>query len=298
MLHAANFVLLYILHLRMKKIFLLASFLIAALTSCDIVKAPYTTNPVAGGDTEIVVKVRKVLLEDYTGHTCGNCPKAARVADQIKKDYGDKVVVLAVHAGGFAAPDPPKYLTDFRNQVSTELYDFFGLLAAGNPNGMVNRAGYPNNHIKGDADWNTAVSAELAKELSAFITIKNSYDEGSRKIDTEISTEFEQSLQGDYKLAVYLVEDSIIAPQKDYTSSSPFFIENYVHKHVLRGSFNGSSQGELISSNPVKGNPAVTKKYSLSITDPSIDPSHCYVLAFVYNSSTWEVLQAEEKKIK
>jgi thiol-disulfide isomerase/thioredoxin len=280
----------------MKKFCFLLMAVFAVLASCDYVKPPYSTTPDTGNDTDIVVKVRKVLLEDYTGHTCGNCPKAARVADQIKKDYGEKVVVIGVHAGGFASPDPPKYPSDFRNPVSTELHNFFGLLAAGNPNGMVNRAGYPNNHIKGESAWNTEVSAQLAKELSAFITIKNSFDASTRKIDTEVSTEFEQTLQGDFKLAVYLVEDSIQAPQKDYTVS-PDWVQNYMHKHVLRASFNGSSQGELIAGNPVKGNPAITKKYSLTL-DPSFDASHCYVVAFVYNSSTWEVLQAEEKKIK
>lgn len=282
----------------MKKFALLFLSLLLVLTACDYVKPPYTTNPGAGGDdTTVVVKMRKVLLEDYTGHTCGNCPKAARVADQIKEDYGDKVVIIGVHAGGFASPDPPKYPTDFRNPVATELYDFFGLLAAGNPNGMVNRAGHPNNHIKGESAWNTAVSAELAKDISAFISIKNTYDPSSRKIDTEVSTEFEQTLSGDYKLAVYLVEDSIEAPQKDYTLSPPFLVEKYMHKHVLRGSFNGSSQGELISSNPVKGTPSIKKNYSLTL-DAAYNPARCYVVAFVYNSSTYEVLQAEEKKIK
>lgn len=281
----------------MNKVFLLLASFLLMLGSCDYVKPPYTTNPAAGGDTNVVVKVRKVLLEDYTGHTCGNCPRAARVADQIKEDYGEKVVIIGVHAGGFASPDPPKYPSDFRNSVSTELYDFFGLLAAGNPNGMVNRVGYPNNHIKGESAWNTEVSAELAKELSAFITVQNSFDSGTRKIETEITTEFEQTLQGDFKLAVFLVEDSIVAPQKDYTLSPPFLVENYLHRHVLRGSFNGSSQGELLASNPAKGNPAITKKYSLTL-DPSFDSSHCYVVAFVYHSSTFEILQAEEKKIK
>jgi len=281
----------------MKKLLLFFALVLTITVSCDYVKPPYTSSPPPGSDTNAVVKVRKVLLEDYTGHTCGNCPRAARVADQIKKDYGDKVVILGIHAGGFANPDPPKYTSDFRNPVSTELYNFFGLLAAGNPNGMINRLGYPNNHIKGESAWNTEVSAELAKELSAFIRIENTFDENSRKIETEISTEFEQNLQGDYKLAVYLVEDSIIAAQKDYTLSAPFLIENYVHKHVLRGSFNSSSQGELIASNPQKGNPVVLKKYSMTL-DPSFDASHCYVVAFVYHSASYEILQAEEKKIK
>ena len=40
-------------------------------TSCDEINPPYTLNFTV--DTSKVV--RKTLLEEFTGHTCPNCPK-------------------------------------------------------------------------------------------------------------------------------------------------------------------------------------------------------------------------------
>jgi len=63
---------------KMKKyLAILSSILI--ITSCDIVEGPYLTdetiNPI---DTTTNTYVKKVLVEDFTGHKCPNCPDAAR----------------------------------------------------------------------------------------------------------------------------------------------------------------------------------------------------------------------------
>src|SRR5687768_4725486 len=80
------------------------------LSSCDKVKDPYSTTLDGGGDTTAtVVKVRKVLLEEYTGHRCGNCPPAAVTAQTLKSTYGERLVVMTVHAGFFAEPKASPY---------------------------------------------------------------------------------------------------------------------------------------------------------------------------------------------
>jgi len=64
--------------------------------SCDIVEEPYLV-PVGGNDTNTHdTNVRKVLLEDYTGQKCPNCPEAAEVAHSLLEIYGEQVVVIAV----------------------------------------------------------------------------------------------------------------------------------------------------------------------------------------------------------
>ena len=53
--------------------------------ACDIEDEPYLipvdTIPIgSGGPSE---GIRKVLLEDYTGHKCPNCPEAAEEAHNL-----------------------------------------------------------------------------------------------------------------------------------------------------------------------------------------------------------------------
>lgn len=281
--------------------FLLFCLTLLSLTSCDLVKPPYQTNNNGEIDTtqedSLVVKVRKVLLEDYTGHTCGNCPKAAKVADEQKEIYKEKLIVMAVHAGGFAVPDLPEYPADYRTPEGNELDQFFGISGVGNPNGMINRIDYPTEgHIKGHTSWAGIIDAELAKPMQAWLTIEPQYNTSNRKLDVKVKTEFITALSGDIKLAVFLVEDSVISDQKNYLAN-PTHVTSYVHRHMMRKSFSGSAFGELIAANPQPSETTVDKSYSTTVSS-NYDDKHCYVVAMIYNAATYEVIQAEEKKIK
>jgi hypothetical protein len=284
----------------MKK-FLLVAFALFSLASCDMVKPPYQTNNNGEIDTakedSVVVKVRKVLLEDYTGHTCGNCPKAAKVADEQKEIHKEKLIVMAVHAGGFAVPDLPEYPADYRTPEGNELDQFFGISGVGNPNGMINRIDYPTSgHVKGHTSWAGILAAELAKPMQAWLTIEPQYNTSNRKLDVTVKTEFITALSGDVKLAVFLVEDSVISDQKNYLAN-PTHVTTYVHRHMLRKSFSGSAFGELIAANPQPSETTVDKSYSTTVSS-NYNDKHCYVVALIYNAATYEVIQAEEKKIK
>src|ERR1700752_3840934 len=75
------------------------------IQSCDYIANPY--EKIVVNTTDSTVHERRVLVEDYTGHKCTACPQAAIVANQLKQTYGEKVVVIAVHAGFFATPTTP-----------------------------------------------------------------------------------------------------------------------------------------------------------------------------------------------
>ena len=283
------------------KNFLLVAFALFSLASCDMVKPPYQTNNNGEIDTakedSVVVKVRKVLLEDYTGHTCGNCPKAAKVADEQKEIHKEKLIVMGVHAGGFAIPELSDYPADYRTPEGNELDQFFGISGVGNPNGMINRIDYPaSGHVKGHTSWAGILAAELAKPMQAWLTIEPQYNTSNRKLDVTVKTEFITALSGDVKLAVFLVEDSVISDQKNYLAN-PTHVTTYVHRHMLRKSFSGSAFGELIAANPQPSETTVDKSYSTTVSS-NYDDKHCYVVALIYNAATYEVIQAEEKKIK
>ena len=77
----------------MKKYFTLLS-AILIITSCDIVEGPYLTDEaITPIDTTTNSYVKKVLVEDFTGHLCPNCPDAARELDAIHGIYGDQLMM-------------------------------------------------------------------------------------------------------------------------------------------------------------------------------------------------------------
>ena len=45
---------------------------------------------------------RAVLIEDYTGQYCVNCPRATEEIERLIEQYGDSIVIaVAIHSGPF-----------------------------------------------------------------------------------------------------------------------------------------------------------------------------------------------------
>jgi hypothetical protein len=285
--------------------------LIIGMQSCDYVTNPIEGSPVNTGaacpDIAFPTNaspVRKMLLEDYTGHECGNCPNAARViADSIVPVFGDRVVPVAVHAGDFALVGASPFEDDFRTDAGTAYDNFFELSTqCGNPVGMINRRDYSNtlySHGKLPTKWKAYIDTAILKAPDADIQMVNEYDAATQKVCVHIETKFLNNLPGNYKLIVWMIQDSIIKAQEDY-SQSPSVIPSYVHRHVLRAAINGTWGEDVITTNATAGQ-KVYKKYQYAfpatIGTLAVNISHCYIVAFVYNAATWEVVQAEEKKV-
>ena len=43
--------------------------------------------------------LRTVLLEDFTGQKCVNCPKGTKVIEQLQEAYGDYFIAVGIHGG-------------------------------------------------------------------------------------------------------------------------------------------------------------------------------------------------------
>nr|MDQ3192314.1 hypothetical protein [Bacteroidota bacterium] len=133
-----------------KNIFYL--FLFTSFIACDHIDQPLSNVQTGGnnpGNTPDSV-IKKILIEDFTGHTCGNCPEAANTAKQLQVLYGKKIIIVGVHSGYFAKPSTTvglKYKTDFRTAASEAYNDLWKNDVAGNPNGFVNRSKIVNNNI-------------------------------------------------------------------------------------------------------------------------------------------------------
>lgn len=277
-----------------------------ALSSCDKIEGPYTINT-GSNDTAacpvpefpVVTELKKrVLLEDYTGHTCVNCPKAALIAHNLKETHGDQLVLLAVHAGFFANPTSSGDFTyDFRSEAGTAWDNFFGVGMIGNPNGLINRIGYPNNHITAPAGWGNAVSNALATQPLVDLQMINEYSPAERKLCTHIKTRFVTTLDRNLNLIVVLTESGIVKPQKnnDAEVGAVPVIFDYEHNHVLRTAIS-STWGNSVAMKGVANPESVVKTYK-HILRPEYEAGNCTVVAFVYDQDTQEVLQAVEGEV-
>jgi len=264
---------------------------IALIPSCDIVEEPYLV-PVGSSDTNTTGEnVRKVLLEDYTGQKCPNCPEAAEIATSLKEIYGEQVVVVALHAGFYSVPEETgNFTADYRTVEGSELNSYFAFPAY--PMGMVNRTSFSGSTILLKDSWEGAVAAQLELDVQAGIIITNSYNSSSRKLDCTLETEFVNDMEGTYNLCVFIIESGIVSPQQ--TESG--VVMDYVHNHMLRTSMNGTWGEPVGTDGSATGGVKVTNNYSFTLPD-EWNAENCAVVAFVYNSATLEVVQAEEKEL-
>ena len=282
----------------MKQVIQLLAFfvIILAFAGCDEVLPPYKQS----GGVVVVTGEQKVLIEDFTGYRCGNCPSAADIAKQLHKAYEGKVIVLGIHSGAtFASPRGKLYVEDFRTNVGEELFTTFLGTTGGQPNGMINRAGSGTKIIAPDG-WAAQVAAELEKEAKAKLDISTSFNETTSLLTVNIETTWLTAGGANDHLAVYLSEDSIIYPQKDYRRASQGLSEddtNFVHMHMLRASVGDfGTWGEPVINQSIGSK--VTKSYSLSFVGKKWKPENCSVVAILHDKVEGSVIQVNDKKIK
>lgn len=303
----------------MKKIFIALLFGGSAfISSCDYVKNPYPETNANLGDTlacptptfpTVSTHIKKILIEDYTGHTCPNCPRAARKLHDLDSTYPGQIIGLAIHAGSLAAPSPghggtpaTAFTADFRTAVGTEYDNTFGASDFGLPQGMFNRKDYDattQTHLKFYLNWSSYISTIIAEPSVADLQIINSYDSASAQLCCAIKSSFLTNLSGNYKLVALLVQDSIIDWQDDIDNG---MIPNYVHRHMLRDAITPSGAwGESLVSGSATTGTSITKRFAYTIpaqyNSIPCDIHHCYVVAFIYNTATYEIIQSEVEKV-
>jgi len=275
-------------------VFVISTFFYA----CEKIEAPYK---IGGGESARGSSgdtTKNVLIEDYTGHGCVNCPAAADIAHDLQGVYGERVVIIGVYAGYWATPGifGTGFDTDFSCQAGNTWDTYFGVSNVGNPNGLVDRADDEGNYIVTPTNWGSQVEERLANDFLAKITIENDFNAGTKNLNTNIKTEFQINLTDDYSIIVCVTQDSIIAPQKDNRVGGDGVVEDYDHMHVLRGSMNGD-WGENVTNgeDPVSGK-AYEKNYSIKFEDDWV-ADDCWVVAFVYNESNKTLIQVDEEKV-
>lgn len=273
----------------MKNRFLFFSIVLAAtFTSCDVIDDPLKnnvgTNPNNGNDTSTAV-YQRVLLEEFTGVKCNNCPAAAVEAKRLKALYGDSLLIIGVHAGNLAQTDA-NHPRAFRTPEGTELFNFFSF--PGVPLGLVNRVDYDGIILKGKDDWREVVPELLKETPVADIQLKEkSFNESTRLLEVEGTVEIIDILpSNNIYLCLYLTENDIISPQ---TMPDKSVKTDYEHDHVFRGSFN-TTFGEAIDVTTSN-----TASFTKSIVlDSEIVKENTTVIAFIYNRNNYKILQAVE----
>jgi len=271
-------------------LFIFSSYLF--FNSCDVIDEPFKDNTFIPIDTSstiigdtLVQTERAVIVEDFTGHRCKNCPKASKAIRELDSLFGSKLVPLAIHAGpsNFTGVNND-YPIDFTTQEGDDIATHFGIFAL--PMGLVQRLDYPDSHQKTYSAWSALTFLELAKSPEALFSLNAKYDSLSRTAVLNYSVELSSNQTNPLWIAVYIKESEIIAPQLMPNNARN---ETYIHKNVFRNAPLGPL-GNLISQNGGE----VGQIFNGSITsnlDPLLNAKECEWVILLYDKSNYKVIQ-------
>lgn len=221
----------------------------------------------------------KILIEDFTGQRCVNCPNASDEILRLQELYGeDALIVVSIHSGPLGFHTNSHFL-GLSTNTGDIYYTHWGVEYL--PIGMVNRS-----KLLSPSAWSAQIRDELQQKASVDIHVATELEGHKLSIRTEVLG-IDGNTKG--KLQLWVVEDSITAFQlmPDGTRC-----DDYIHRHVFRTAINGT-WGEDIN---MKEGEQIIKEHNDVILADEWDINHLSIVAFVYDNN--HVKQINQVKLK
>ena len=221
-----------------------------------LVAAVLTTMFASAQITDTIVSLtpsnRNVVLEEYTGINCQYCPDGHKRANQIKASNPDRVCLINIHEGGYAANT---YTTQFGSALANQTN------LDGYPSGTVNRHVFSGEITAlSRGNWASAANTILGMASPVNIGAEATMDWGTRTLNIRVQLYYtaSQSVSSN-SLNIAITQDNVMGSQVGASTWYPEMIVNgqYRHMHMLRHLITGQwgeeittiSQGTLVEKN-------------------------------------------------
>lgn len=248
----------------------------AGFTACDDISEQDRLIPVERPTVE-----RVVLVMDFTGMRCTNCPNAATALHQSAEKYPGSVVIVGIHAEAASDFTLPLGPLDLRAPVSDVYYNYFKPAAL--PSASINGAAV----LSGTelSLWTTTIDEQISKPAPANVSLTTLYDETTRELTVDYSVVFNEMHSEATSILLWLTESHIIGMQMN----SGGLIRDYEHNHVLRASLNGDWGVEI--GNNFATEDTLTGTATIKL-DEKWNAANCEVVGFIFNTDDKAVQQA------
>lgn len=238
---------------------------------------------------------RIVLLEEFTGKGCTNCPKGSRELENLLAQFPNNLAVVSIHAGFFADPVFfPLGQYDFRTSEGEDLFSYLGPPLF-YPAASVDRLVVNGDRLLGLNQWASVITQQIREEPAVDLLLETVFDTATRSLTVVVSGIGKAQVEGDIRISVMLTESGIIDAQDD-AEADPNIVQDYVHKHVLRKMLT-NARGDALDSS-IRLGETFRRTYSISLPAEWV-PEKMEVIAFVniVNGADLSVLQAVHRRI-
>ncbi len=221
--------------------------------------------------------VSNVLVEEYSGTWCGNCPRLLYGVDLLHQQT-TKAITVGIHLFG---SDP------FTTTQGNNLAALRGV------------SGVPTGHINRTINWNGPQYENVQQVLNEIKVSSNtgiSINSGlaANNLTVTVKVAYKEALTSNAKLTVYLVEDNLKYTQRNYSSNlygGQANIPNFNYDGILR-SVVSALEGDAIANAGINNE----KNYSLSLPANINNTANTRVVAFVTDADG-NVLNVQQAKL-
>lgn len=244
---------------------------VVVLSACDNIDDDKRLEPT------VYKAQRSILIEDYTGQKCVNCPMATNTLHSLSEYFGDSIVSVAIHGGPFGVAEPRGLATKEADAYYTALN------IKSQPIGVINHRGITTNY----ANWTSEVMSLIKTPSHVTMSAEAKIEDDMLNVSVHCSSSTDESAL----LKVWLTEDNIVAQQSLPEAWGGGTDKNYVHNHVYRKTISD------INGIPVSLTAeTTTNDLSCSLANTTYKKEDLCIVAFVYTEADG-VLQVIRRKV-
>lgn len=238
-------------------------------------------------------EAKHVVIEEFTGVRCPNCPQGHQIISAIKAANPEKVVAVSFHPINSLGAPYSFSAHDFRSPKSQSLFDYLGQI------GLEPAAGIDRTVFSGEtkilldkSKWTSQVTNQLAAIPPANIALSATYNATNRELTMVVEVHYTQAVSEENKLTVLLAESNIVTAQLDGSIIDTF----YAHKDIVR-EFISETQGDIITTSREPGR--VVRKVYKKVLDAAWKEDEMYLVAYLHEFQNSKIIyQGKEIKIK
>lgn len=229
---------------------------------------------------------RMLLVENFTGQDCSNCPNGHNILHQAMEQWGQPVATVSHHFGYY----PDKFTMNDDTQYSW----FYGAGSIYAPAVTINRTVNP---LVGTVPvFNTKLSDVLGtmtyvqEQTQPYVSLnlETSYDKATKQLKVKLQILPHTDMPTDQTLFnVFLTQDSIRARQSAGGT-------NYAHNSVFRGTLTGNTWGMLTDLKPGQ---VTTWETTYTLPD-SIESDYYSKNNAEYGDTDYPYTQSDPKQMK
>lgn len=235
---------------------------------------------------------KNVLLEEFTGVRCVNCPQGHELLDNLEAQHGERFIAVSNHSEFLA--DPYAGDQDLRTDDAQAFEDLLGPISA-KPSASVDRKLFSGetSRVYFTQKWANYVNQQISQTTPVNIHIETEFDNNSRNLDVIITLHYTAEELQDNKLTVLLLEDGIITSQ---IGQGSVVDTAYEQNRVLRKALT-STNGLALNTTKEAGR-VIVKSFTVENLPSIWNAGELRIVALVHRSgSTMDVLQAVQKDV-